>query len=82
MSRQGGYASQRRHCQRHGYRTVSDRCPASGKRRFHKRAEALLALQECVNRRDMSRPGDIWDVYRCPDCGNWHLTSHGTEADG
>lgn len=48
-------------------------CP-SGKIRHQDRDEALKAARTLVRQRYRVFPGWL-RVYKCPDCGDWHLTS-------
>lgn len=48
------------------------RCEKSGKLGFKTKADALVkALRVSANPRVGANGGS---VYRCPDCGRWHLT--------
>lgn len=51
-------------------------CP-SGKRAFTSEVQAEEALIDTRTRRGDERNGPV-GVYRCDDCGQYHLTSKGT----
>lgn len=50
------------------------RCRVTGKRVFGTRATALAALERIQARPDPSDPKLPRAVYRCPECGCFHLT--------
>jgi hypothetical protein len=55
---------------------MSNRC-ASGKRIFESESLAEDALIELWSKNEYSPSSAPQDVYRCEDCGNFHLTSRG-----
>lgn len=48
-------------------------CPSTRKFGFESRRMAKRQLREWQGRNDASFTSQ--SVYRCPDCGAWHLTS-------
>jgi len=49
-------------------------CPTS-KRSYRTRRKAIVALDQLRTRRDKGYGRSERRVYRCPHCGEWHLTS-------
>jgi hypothetical protein len=49
---------------------MTPRCKTSRKHRWPTEAKALQVAANSAKRR-----GDTLRTYRCPDCGDWHLTS-------
>jgi hypothetical protein len=55
------------------------RCPSSGKRAYLTEELALDVLERAWLRPQLSPPSASpfpVKVYRCPECGWWHLSSH------
>lgn len=51
-------------------------CVVTGKIRHRDEHTARLALLDCVMARNRGRHDRReWDVYLCPKCKGWHLTS-------
>ncbi|AKV55819.1 hypothetical protein BACT_0081 [Bifidobacterium actinocoloniiforme DSM 22766] len=50
---------------------VPKRCAFTSKIMYHDK----LAAERAAERSQLERSVDLW-VYRCQDCGCWHLTSH------
>lgn len=44
-----------------------------GKVRYHKKKEAITALNKIMTGHRRQRPNTL-RCYPCPDCGGWHLT--------
>ena len=51
--------------------TTASVCEVTGKISYRDRIAALLALSSCRHNR---RARMEHRAYRCPCCGNWHLT--------
>ena len=56
------------------------RCPVNGKRAYVNEEVALAALEAAWTQRQTStrRTPTAFPrkIYRCPECGWWHLSSH------
>lgn len=59
-----------------GHLLATHRCPVDGKASYRSRRDAIKALRAIreVNRAEGRGPGPC-DVYKGPECGQWHLTS-------
>jgi hypothetical protein len=52
------------------------KCPATGKLMFEDERRARAALVGCIMARNRGRTYRAeTDVYECPKCHSWHLTS-------
>lgn len=55
--------------------SVPTRCHRWGKVRYRDRIGAEIALASTAQSRGANRGESR--IYRCPDCGGWHLSSKG-----
>lgn len=54
------------------------RCPATGKKRYPNKLDALTALATAQRKRGLGAQR----VYLCRSCGEWHMTRMGMASGG